>query len=468
MQCKAKQYCGTSKTTTDRCGRLVFHHAKKSNRERIVWEGYYEFDVNQWGVGHGGFHSQSIFFQEQVRNPTAAIGNGSWVRVIYDFGSGSKNHPRAALSDALNRMLNGVDKKSTIDLLVISHFDQDHVNGLNVLSAELEKKKINVARVWAPALTKIEALFAITTSDLTDGPEQESYATFLDDPNERFRELFGRDVEVTPITPDNEPIPLSPGGAGNADAGGGGQIILTAAPGARGLVARPGPAPTSEALWEFQPYVVESTLVGAGAVSAAVGKIIGKPVEKCSLADLIRLAKDKVFLKAFHAAVKQHLGSLKRGTRTSSSRTIPNLSTLCVYSGPISPYDWCRFRGGWSPVDATGRAIPIAPAWFGTGDAGLERLQHVDAMRIALTQSRLDRVGITSAPHHGSHRDSGSPLWDALPNVRWVTIEADNLTGGTRHHHPHTQVLANLATRNLNVHICAASRDFSWSEKGIR
>lgn len=431
-----------------------------------MWQGSYQFIVNQWGVGHGGFHSQSIFFQECTRNPTAPIGNGSVVRVIYDCGSGRRAQPRSELRAAVNRMLSEVADGSTIDLLVISHFDKDHVNGLEHLAAEIGMKHIKIAKVWMPMLTKIEALFAITTSGLT-GAAQQAYADLVYDPVDRLTELFPG-ADVTQIPPNEEPIPLAPSGAGTDAAPAAGDIILTAAPGGRGLVASSSAVPAGEALWEFQPYVIESTLVGAKAVSASVQNLLGKSIEQCSLADLITLANDKDLLDSFHSAVHQHQRQLKRGTRTSSARTGPNLSSLCVYSGPVSPYDWCSFRKGWSPVDETPQAIPIAPAWFGTGDAGLLGSHHVTAMRTALSQSRLDRVGISSAPHHGSRHDSDACLWDALPNVRWVTIEADSIVGGTGNHHPHTQVLNQLATRNLTVHTSDFGNDFRKSDKRIR
>lgn len=436
----------------------------------MVWQGSYEFALNQWGVGHGGFHSQSLFFQPVERNPTKPVGNGSMVRVIYDCGSGRWGFPGQALKNAVTRMLSEVAKKSTIDLLVISHFDQDHVNGLHHLAAELRRKQIRVARVWAPMITRIEALLAITTSRLT-GPTQQAYASFVGDPVGGLTGLFG-DAEVTLMTPGVEPIPLSPSGTDDLEAdaapGGGPDVSLNGASDGRGLVATPGVNPGGEALWEIQPYVIESTLVGANAVSARVRKLLGKSVEKCSLSDLIALANDKSLRKEFHAAVLEHQKKSHRGSRTSSARTGPNLSSLCVYSGPVYPYEWCRFRRGWDSIEVMGQALPIAPAWFGTGDAGLLGPQHVDAMRTVLTQSRLDRVGISSVPHHGSRHDSGAPLWDALPNTRWVTLEADHSTGGASNHHPHTRVMDELETRNLVVHASTVGADFRWSDKRIR
>lgn len=435
----------------------------------IVWEGSYELSVTQWGVGHGGFHSQSLLFQELDRSPsTTLVGKPSLVRVIYDCGSG-RNEPRTALKDAVKKMLKDVAEKSKIDLLVISHFDQDHVNGLDHLSVELLKKNIKVDRVWAPVLTKIEALVAIATSGLTGAPLQQ-YATLLNDPSGRLSELF-EGVEVTEITPGNDgTIPLPPSGTGteDADTDGDGQVTLTPTHGGQGLVAKLGTTPAGEALWEFQPYAIESTMVGAKAVSALVGQLLGKPIEECSLEDLIKVGSDANLLAEFYSVLVQDHTDRASTTRTSSARTGPNLSSLCVYSGPVLPYDWCRFRRGWDPADEPKYAKPIAPAWFGTGDAGLLTSEHVDAMRTVLTQSRLDRVGISSAPHHGSRLDSDAPLWDALPNARHVTIEANNSTGGTGNNHPHKEVLDELATRNLAVHYCIDGVDFFWRDKRTR
>jgi hypothetical protein len=366
-------------------------------------------------------------------------------------------------------MLKDVAEGSKIDLLVISHFDQDHVNGLDHLSVELLKKNIKVDRVWAPVLTKIGALVAIATSGLTGAPLRQ-YASLLTDPTGRLSELF-EGVEVTQIAPGNDgaiPLPTSGTGTEDANTDGDGQINLTPIHGGRGLVAKLGTTPAGEALWEFQPYAIDSTMVAAGAVSAWVGKILGKPVEECTLEDLVKIGSDENLLAQFHLILLQDHTDRGSTTRPSSARTGPNLSSLCVYSGPVSPYDWCRFRRGWNPANEPKYSKPIAPSWFGTGDAGLLASEHVDAMRTVLTQSRLDRVGISSAPHHGSRLDSHAPLWDALPNVRQVTIEANNSKGGTGNNHPHKEVMDELATRNLAVHCCIDGVDFIWRDKRTR
>ncbi|MFK4788698.1 hypothetical protein [Microbacterium sp. ZW T5_56] len=365
-------------------------------------------------------------------------------------------------------MLAGIPDGSVIDLLVISHFDHDHVNGLDHLSAEIRTRGINVRRVWAPILGKIEALYAAAS---TPAPTP-WYLQLLDDPRGQLSELF-EGAEVTFITPDGAPILLGESDGGPAEE----PITVIPAPGTRGIAVQAGPSGNVELLWEIQPYVVPSTLVGAQTVAQAVQKAIGKRIDQCTLDDLRKIAADTDLKKAFHDAVMQH-HRLPATQRASSSRTGANLSTLCLYSGPVSPYQWCHFRRGWAPTATNPAAIPIAPAWLGTGDAGLKDMRDVQALERGLTASRLDRVGIASAPHHGSRLDSGAPLWDALPNVRKVTIEGDVPAGGRGQVHPHVPVLTELKRRNLHVHVAASpgtpasppvtAGDFNWTDKRIR
>ena len=254
----------------------------------------------------------------------------------------------------------------------------------------------------------------------------------------------------------------------NAPIEGDGGISITKAPGGQGLFISPVSPRPAEVLWEIQPYITTSTIAAASTFTAEVSRLIGKPVEDCTLGDLMKIVKDKDLLKRFRESVKKHEAA--SSVSTSSARTGSNLSSICVYSGPASPYDWCRYRRGWDPVATSPEAIPIAPAWLGTGDAGLKHASSVDAMRAVFTANRLDRVGLASAPHHAAQDDSGADLWDALPNLRHVTIEANHAGGVTGSHHPHQDVLDELAPRRLTVEFCTPgmSGDFHRTDKGIR
>lgn len=428
-----------------------------------MWQGKYSFTVNQWGVGKGGFHSQTLIFQPLLRNPTRHLYGDSTIRVVYDCGSGQRATPRRALKNEVDRMVYGLPEDSSIDLLAISHFDFDHVNGLDMLSSALQNKGVTVKRVWAPVLTKLEALYALATSGLT-ASARDSFAEILNDPARHFSNLFDR-AEVTLLRPDEVPIPPAPA-FGEANVASDDRMHVISSASGRGLNVYAETEARQEALWEFQPYVIESALVGANAVSQLVASALGKPVNSCSIQDLIKLAGDKALLTAFHAAVNAHHRNLT--TQPSSARTGANLSTLCLYSGPVSPYEWCAFRGGWNDADSDPRPIPFAPSWLGTADAGLRKQQHIDSLQSVLGPNRLDRVGISNAPHHGSKHDSSALLWDSLPNVRVITIEADKVVGGAGNNHPHKEVLSELQRRNQRFHITVPGNAFSHTRRGIR
>ncbi len=427
-----------------------------------MWQGSYRFSGHQWGVGQGGMHSQSIRFQRVTRPDAKLLGDETTLRMIYDCGSGIRAHPGPALAPAISRMLRMIPDGARIDVLAISHFDKDHINGLDLLSQELGKKGIQVGHVWAPILTPVEALFALTSSD---SPDAGAYTNWVVDPGSMFAERFaGAEVDFVPAN--EEPLPLTIPGGVNADSDA--DVQVSSAIDGRGVIASVAQGNEEERLWEIRPWVTASTLAGSQAVRTDVEKAIGKPLDRCTKDDLLKLAADSSLVNQFHRSVQAHHRTLGASARSSSARTGANLSTLCVYSGPVSPYAWARHRRGWRHLSGDPDAVPVAPAWLGTGDAGLLRAAHVDALRSSLGASRFDRVGVASAPHHGSHHDSAAPLWDALPNLRLVTIEASHATGGRGAHHPHTQVVNELTGRGIPIHFAVDRADGSWHDRGIR
>ena len=74
--------------------------------------------------------------------------------------------------------------------------------------------------------------------------------------------------------------------------------------------------------------------------------------------------------------------------------------------------------------------------WLSTGDARLETARSVNALVSGLGGSRVRRVMVLPAPHHGSARNSAPALWRAFPNAKLVTAHATGLT----RHHPHDDV----------------------------
>jgi Metallo-beta-lactamase superfamily len=112
--------------------------------------------VRQEAVGHGGFHNGVLGTDKP------------YIRWIYDCGTW-KQSGKAALDCALNKFaVRSKRDGRPVDLLFISHFDADHLNGLKAL---FDERFISVDMVVVPYLSPAEAFMvlagALTANRLT-------------------------------------------------------------------------------------------------------------------------------------------------------------------------------------------------------------------------------------------------------------------------------------------------------------
>ena len=87
---------------------------------------------------------------------------------------------------------------SHIDLLILSHFDKDHVLGIREL---LRKRQAEV--IVVPYLTLAERL----TSVAALGPNDVEYAQFLVNPAASLRQFAGENATIVFVLPGGEPPP---------------------------------------------------------------------------------------------------------------------------------------------------------------------------------------------------------------------------------------------------------------------
>ena len=110
----------------------------------------------QWPVGHGGFFTGEISCEPP----------GDWppFRYVYDCGALTRN----GLDPAIDTYLNDVASTTgVIDLVVVSHVDEDHVKGLKRLIAG----PVPVRRVMMPLLSPTDRLIALARSAETNDGE---------------------------------------------------------------------------------------------------------------------------------------------------------------------------------------------------------------------------------------------------------------------------------------------------------
>ncbi len=113
-------------------------------------------------VGQGAFYSERHFV------------NGSEFTVVYDCGSTTLK------KDELSRKIKSIFPKShSIDVLFISHFHADHINGIEFL-----KEHCNIKRVVLPLLDE-SAKALVKVANMIEGHSFDP--VLIDNPTEFFK-----------------------------------------------------------------------------------------------------------------------------------------------------------------------------------------------------------------------------------------------------------------------------------------
>ena len=119
-------------------------------------------------VGHGGFYS------EEFKN----------FKLVYDCGSKSSLRVKEVIK-------NNFTKDETIDILFISHFDSDHVNGIPALNEHCNIKQVVMPLLHENtkiALTKLYKIYEPSLVSLIENP----------------KEFFGENTKIIYVKPNNE------------------------------------------------------------------------------------------------------------------------------------------------------------------------------------------------------------------------------------------------------------------------
>lgn len=371
--------------------------------------------ATQRGVGHGGFHTQKLTLD--------SCGDQRTFRLIYDCGS---NDAPISVAPSIATFLTELDGNDEIDLLVVSHFDRDHVSGLKELSDQLRAKHVRVRRVCVPFLTEIEAVQFIAGHPDDDDL---AYILMVTEPVSQFTELFpGATVQqlaaaafITPADDDD-----SPDAADDDDDTA--VVAISAATGSHSL-GMPGQA----AVWDVLPYVTQEV---SNQADAFYGELRKQP-------GLSTLPKNRNDFSPGNLAVFIHTHQKVLRAAGRAVGLQPNQTSICLYSGPrhSQSTSW-NIRLRWSAPTGNTVVIPTrrhaGAAWLATGDAPLGTIRAVRALQ-KFYGARLSHVRVLGAPHHGSAKDARRQLWRSLGNVRAVTLHANG-----KSHHPSRQLVVDL------------------------
>lgn len=435
-------------------------------------------------VGNGTLFTGRITWDMSAPGPSSHF---TWV---YDCGSTSEK----SICDSVDYLPLWFGAAGTdIDMLVISHFDDDHVNGLEaLLDKHYVKKLVLPYTEWVQSIREISvmgqkgtspsvALFQLNPARWIEvknkenrigeivlvqgnggpdysGPEPDSFLP--DDPDWVEGSIPESDRDQDVISTD--------------DSGSDSEFDYDAADSAFMEIGRPvhqsgitvtrihqnHPLRNACNTFEFMFYNAEKSLQGLNLVEVIGGKTCAKKsgieltqvkVEIDTLIGTLGLDGDVRSMPVnwrarLKACYEKHFGH--------SSKARNNIS-LCMYAGPVG-----RTQFRFFPRYAM---FPFQPSILMTGDINLNPYV-IDDMQRHFGPFRWNRLGVIQVPHHGSCH-----CWNAGNTRHFRPANFVQCATGTKHH-PHADVTYDLLSHGASVFHAdrSTSVNFGYFYKQVR
>lgn len=368
-------------------------------------------------VGQGFFYSGSLVSTHQSFN------------FVYDCGSLS---PRMILQRAIDAH---VAKVKVIDLLMISHFDEDHVNGVERLI-----KDCKVRRLVLPYVQWQERL-AIMEHSLD---AERSFLEMIADPITYFSsERFDID-EILVVGSNGDDIPSEPAIPREPKAYDSENIFsvrvspeptelsevylrqlgMSFSPGTKISFFPRGLKLVASMVWEFEMYTQESA--DANRLTAFQYEL--KKMLKKEKISPINLFEDK-YREAVRKIYRKHYSNL-------------NQTSLIVYNGAISSNGEISTKASKVLTSSTSYKEVVSNERTGTlltGDIGIKGKASLKKMTSHL-KLFLARVGVFSLPHHGAKANWNFHHANGLEDFEVYVSSA----GINRKHHPSPEVIRDV------------------------
>lgn len=391
----------------------------------------------QWAPGHGFFHTGAV------------SGGEAQVTYAYDCGSLSGG------SGSLNREIHEASERlERIDLFFLSHFDFDHVSGVQKLAS-----LVKVGTFVIPLVSAEERFFRLA-SRLADGNPDEVAPPSLDDP---YWDLLAA-PEATLGQLAQNVVSIAPGLPLDI-----GDYVAEKAPSPRDLTEAGVAAPSLGSIGSVTPALCDGDVVWIWAtfVTQAVAAYATYFVEQLErrglIADATSLSRPEV-ISDLVLTKRGDLTKIYRETvkQVGKSHTL-NLTSLMLFSGPnpssgVRTYrrrDSNRERteiGAWSP----------GPGWLGCGDANFRAKGRRDEFNKVFSAAKR-QVGTFAPSHHGSRHDWDRSLLDGFgPDGDSIPVCVFGADG--TYQHPSHQVLLDInASGGITVLVGNDERS-RWTE----
>ncbi|WP_156383864.1 hypothetical protein [Methylobacterium sp. Leaf456] len=389
----------------------------------------------------------------QDRNSIEIISSNPF-RYVYDCGS----KKLADCEQAIEVFLNECHSKK-LDLLFLSHFDNDHVNGVPAL---LDKRGgLHVNTVVMPWVDDVERMIVWGKTAASRASSSDFFSALVIDPEGALEPFDPAQIIFVRAADDDGPEagvvdvgPLDPGGEGpfrakvasigrdgsrrppngRAKYSGRTQVLIVDSRSAIEVSAGAGFS------WLLKPYVRRTDPVIVAKFERAAERELGwdygtfrnRVSDRAVRADLVRDVKKSA---ALAAAYKSAVGNR-------------NLTSLCLYSGPNTTDEGpvpMMVRLG---PDRRGLATRIG--WLGSGDISLAAPADGQAF---LDHYATELTAITSfgLPHHGAKPNHSKHVLSVInPSICYASAKPPK-----NWKHPHPDVFADA--QSIGAHTMKVS-----------
>ncbi len=340
-------------------------------------------------IGQGAFYTERHSF------------NGTDFNIVYDCGSTTLKGKKLE-----SKIKSTFPKNHTIDILFISHFHADHINGIEVLSKHCKIKKVVLPQIddVAKTLLKVTNLIDSNFSDtnLIDSPE----------------DFFGEDVPIIRIEPSeinpnsdgiglNDPTDISKmGGSANKPSG----TVFT---------------PIYGIDWFFIPFNYEHSLRKTQFVNAL--KTYG-----LTLTDIDTITKINKHKSIIIQAYKDIDGDLNKNSMILFSGKNTDDEIHCVEN-----YHHFHFH----------RHFHFQSGCLYMGDIDLNEPNIVADINAKLRQL-LPFIGTLQVPHHGSVYNFASSILQNKVRCAIFSFGTTNTYG-----HPSDRIIGDIISNDIYPHL---------------
>ena len=429
---------------------------------------------HQYGVGQGCFHAQELSFGDGIQ-PRHTF------RFVYDCGSSTSQQ---ALKWSISHFEKGMEDK-VVHAAYLSHFEDDHINGLEALC-----KKVDVQRIYVPHIDPIKVLH-IVAQQMSEGVSWSGkYEKFIENVLKVANggPLFNVPVSMVIGGPqpegDDDPRPVDNAAPGTyivnmpAD-----QTVEHSKRATVSAVHASGNGVRAQVVWEVVPWyfgadvALTALIIGliavipGYAVSMAPGLAPNATPKQVQVAISWMKANHIAIANAYDVAMAQHNAQRQlQGLYLFPKNH--NVASLCVYSGPVRrnviPHRYQTF-----PASSLGPCHFCCPfngffcrehagAWIATGDALLGVPDIWNEFEAHFSPSRLDCCSTVLLPHHGAGASSSNNFNEGLIRVGQNCVISAGVNGGYRH--PHRNVIQHILTKPANMQLVTESQTMGFIE----